>query len=120
VTSAIVRNTAISSAREEEHLVLKGVSVQAVGVVEDDGLPLPPILEVKLGAVFCGDGVHGTTDNEAGALPNSQSPVVAVKGGDEYHMDTGPHSNRPLPKRIKRREIERTGPFMEQIGKSRN
>jgi hypothetical protein len=47
VTSAIMRNTAMAVAGQEEHLVFKGACVEAIGVVEDDGLSFPPIRTVS-------------------------------------------------------------------------
>ncbi len=56
---AIKGNAAIAVAGQEEHLVFKGVAIEAVGMVEDDGVSLPPILEIKFGTVLRGEGAHG-------------------------------------------------------------
>ncbi|MEI9894641.1 MAG: hypothetical protein WDN28_12325 [Chthoniobacter sp.] len=58
MTSAIVSDTAIALARQEEHLIFERVAVQRIRMVENDGLPFSPIFEIKFGAVFGGDGVH--------------------------------------------------------------
>jgi hypothetical protein len=86
MTSSIMGDTAIAVAGQEEHLVFKGIRVETIRVIEDNGLSRPPILKIELGAVLRGDGAHIDTGDEAGALPNSQSPVVAEGGGDRTTM----------------------------------
>jgi hypothetical protein len=86
MTSAIMRDATVASAGQKEHLIFKRVRVQAIGVVEYNGLPFPPIFKIEFGAVSRGNGAHGITDGTAGALPNSLSPVVADGGGDRTTM----------------------------------
>jgi hypothetical protein len=45
-------------AGQEEHLIFKGVRVEAIRVVKDNGLPFPPIFKIEFCAVFRGDGAH--------------------------------------------------------------
>jgi hypothetical protein len=55
---AISSDTAVALAGQEKHLILKGVRVEAIRVVKDNGLPFPPILKIEFCAVFRGDGAH--------------------------------------------------------------
>ena len=49
---AISSDTAVALAGQEEHLIFKGVRVEAIRVVKDNGLPFPPILKIEFCAVF--------------------------------------------------------------------
>jgi hypothetical protein len=55
---AISSDTAVALASQEEHLIFKGVRVEAIRVVKDNGLPLPPIFKIEFCAVFGGDRAH--------------------------------------------------------------
>jgi hypothetical protein len=39
-------------------LIFKGVRVEAIRVVKNNGLPFPPVLKIEFCAVFRGDGAH--------------------------------------------------------------
>jgi len=51
-------NTAIATVGQEEHLIFKSVRVEAIRVIEDNGLPFPPIFKIEFRAVFGFDGAH--------------------------------------------------------------
>ena len=83
MTSAIMRDATVASAGQKEHLIFKRVRVQAIGVVEDNGLPCPPIFKIEFCAVSRGNGAHGITDGTAGryrTLCHRWLPMGAVIG----------------------------------------
>ena len=55
---AISSDTAVALAGQEEHLIFKGVRVDAIRVVKDNGLPFPPILKIEFRAGLRSDGAH--------------------------------------------------------------
>ena len=58
MSPAIMSDTAIATAGQEEHLIFKGVGVEAIRVIKDNGLPFPPIFKIEFRAVFGLDGAH--------------------------------------------------------------
>jgi hypothetical protein len=48
----------IAAVGQEEHLIFKGVRVEAIRVIKDNGLPFPPIFKIEFRAVFGFDGAH--------------------------------------------------------------
>ena len=58
MSPAIMSNTAIATVGQEEHLIFKGVGVEAIRVIKDNGLPFPPIFKIEFRAVFGFDSTH--------------------------------------------------------------
>ena len=58
MSPAIMSHTAIATVGQEEHLIFKGVGVEAIRVIKDNGLPFPPIFKIEFRAVFGLDGAH--------------------------------------------------------------
>jgi hypothetical protein len=56
---SICRHAAIAVVGQEEHLIFKSIGVQAICMVKNNRLAIPPILKIKVCAVFRSDGVQG-------------------------------------------------------------
>jgi hypothetical protein len=46
MTPAVMSDTAVALVGQKEHLIFKGVRVEAIGVIENDRLPRSPIFEI--------------------------------------------------------------------------
>jgi hypothetical protein len=67
MTPAVSSDTAIALVGQKEHLIFKGVRVEAIGVIKNDGLPRSRIFKIEFSAVF--------DDDSANRVP----PVVGVQ-----------------------------------------
>ena len=52
MTAAVVRDAAVATLSEEQHLVLESVGSERPAMAEDNRLPLAPVVVVNLRAVF--------------------------------------------------------------------
>jgi hypothetical protein len=59
MTSAVMRNAAVTAPDEKKHLVLERVRAQRPAVAENDRLPGAPVIVVNLRSVLQFDRAHG-------------------------------------------------------------
>jgi hypothetical protein len=55
---AVSSDTAVALVSQKKHLILKGVPVETISVIKNDGFPFSPIFEIEFSAVFNGDGAY--------------------------------------------------------------
>ena len=70
-------------------MIFKGVRVEAIRVVKDNGLPFPPILKIEFCAVFRGDGAHRIPLIVAGVRCSLNDPLSRCQDNIFTEQDNG-------------------------------